>query len=249
MLALCNALEQQPRPAQAIIDACLQARLKALAKQGRAVVLLIDDGDALPAEALETIRDWTQGDGERGHYPLTAIISCRPPLAKRLAADSRYWLDRPLYPLSLVGTGRYLQQRISRAGIRAPGPFDRAATKAIQRQSGGWPGAIDALARDLLQQNTGAILRYRRAPRPPGETHRQPRRNLSALLLLLLLALLAWWFRTPLLERPLSENRDRAVEWLQEQARTVIEHLPNGAETMTIPAVIDNTPSSRDSEP
>jgi type II secretory pathway predicted ATPase ExeA len=245
LLALCNALAQQPRPARTIVNACLQARLKTLAEQDLAVVLLIDNGDTLSDEALNTIREWSRADSELEQYPLTVIVSCRPPLAERLATDPRYWVEVALKPLSLVGTGRYLQQRISRAGIRAPGPFDRAATKAIQRQSGGWPGAIDVLARDLLQQDTHSIRRYRRAPRAPDKARRQPRRNLSGLLLVLLLTLLAWWYRTPLLERPVWENRDRAVAWLQEQGQTLVQYLHDDTKPLTIPAMTSNTPTTR----
>lgn len=223
LVSLCNALDQQPRPAKAIVSACLQARLKALADQGLAVVLLIDDGDTLSSEALDTICDWTRADGEHGRYPLTVVISCRPSLSERLVADPRYWQDLPLKPLSLLGTGRYLQQRLDHAGIRTPGPFDRAHTKAILQQSGGWPGAIDALARDRLLQEPRTVQR-RRMRRPPGERGQPPRRNLSGLLLLLLLALLAWWYRAPLLEKPLWENRDRVVEQLQTLGQTLVEH-------------------------
>ena len=254
LVALCNALEQQPRPAKAIIDACLQARLKALAGQDRAVVLLIDDGDTLSDETLGTIVDWSRGDGERGHYPLTTIISGRPPLAERLTTEPRYqqgdrpgyWLEVALQPLSLVGTGRYLQQRISRAGIRAPGPFDRARTKAIQRQSGGWPGAIDALARDLLQQETQTIRRARQLRSPPNQDEQQPRRNLSGLLLVLLLALVAWWYRVPLLERPAWENRDRVVEWLQEQGQALTQYLPEGKQPGAISDAVVHDPGKHD---
>lgn len=128
----------------------LRLRLEELERTGLPVLLLIDAADAIPSAgraALEALA------GSASIGGLRAVISCAATTAAEITIDSRYWKRLDLRPLSASGTERYLHSRLASIGIhgrRLDDDFDADTIAEVHTESRGWPGHIDAFARDLL---------------------------------------------------------------------------------------------------
>lgn len=166
-------------------DGPLRARLEELDRRGHTVLLLLEAGDRLPNATLQTLCDWCRDPS----LPLSVVLSCAPSLAAELAEDRRYWEPVPLHPLSRLGTARYLRGRLQRAGVQGDGPFTTEQVEEIHRRSGGWPGLIDPLARERVEQSDRRLLRTAR---------RGSRGRLLLWIALLAAMLLAWQHRSAL---------------------------------------------------
>lgn len=175
------------------LDDAISERLRQLTDEGKSALLLIDNGDELDQDSLTALLALSQAGQPRPEAPLAVVIACSTGFAAERTADRRYWQGVALSALSLVGTGRYLQDRLSRVGIRGQRPFNRAVVEAIHAQTGGWPGAIDEQARATLSDSGPLLL--------STEFRLSRRMRVTGLLLLLLvLAGLGWKFREPLRE-------------------------------------------------
>ena len=131
------------------VDA-LNTFLLASHAQGRSSVLIIDEAQALSADVLEQLRLLTNLETHErkllqivliGQPELRTMVA-RPgleQLAQRIIA--RYHLG----PLSAPDTARYVQHRLSVAGLGGPSPFDAAALKRVYQRSGGVPRRINLL--------------------------------------------------------------------------------------------------------
>ena len=131
------------------VDA-LNTFLLASHAQGRSSVLIIDEAQALSADVLEQLRLLTNLETHErkllqivliGQPELRTMVA-RPgleQLAQRIIA--RYHLG----PLSAPDTARYVQHRLSVAGLVGPSPFDAAALKRVYQRSGGVPRRINLL--------------------------------------------------------------------------------------------------------
>lgn len=134
---------------KALVDALNRFLLQVHAQGGQAV-LVIDEAQALSAEVLEQLRLLTNLEtSERkllqivliGQPELRAMVASPglEQLAQRVIA--RYHLG----PLSAPDTARYVQHRLSVAGLAGPLPFDAAALKRVHERSRGVPRRINLL--------------------------------------------------------------------------------------------------------
>ena len=132
-----------------LVDA-LNTFLLASHAQGRSSVLIIDEAQALSADVLEQLRLLTNLETHErkllqivliGQPELRALVAGpgMEQLAQRVIA--RYHLG----PLSAADTARYVQHRLSVAGLAGPVPFDAAALRRVHERSRGVPRRINLL--------------------------------------------------------------------------------------------------------
>lgn len=126
----------------------LLGQIARLNQVGQEVYLLVDDAEKLQDEALDTLTSLAAGDSDgRAHV----FLFGEPELLARL--DARGKADdchvQELQPYTLADTRAYLAQRLEGAG-QGLELLDDAQIEEIHVESGGWPGAINRVARELL---------------------------------------------------------------------------------------------------
>ncbi|GAP35752.1 ExeA family protein [Piscinibacter sakaiensis] len=118
--------------------------------QGRHCVLLIDEAQQLAADVLEQLRLLTNLETHERKL-LQIILVGQPELRELLAQPAleqlaqRVIARHHLGPLDEADTARYLQHRLSVAGLRGPSPLPPARLRRIHRLSGGVPRRINLL--------------------------------------------------------------------------------------------------------
>ena len=167
----------------------ISRRLQQLADDGQRVLLLVDNAEQLDADSLSSLLQLARTRQPATPAALGIVLACLPEFTAE-HTDRRHWEPVLLKPLSVAGTARYLQDRLSRAGIRGYGPLNRAMVEDIHAQSGGWPGNIDQQARKRLGDINRHLLNTRMGRR------RSPA-SLVILFALAIIAALAWHNREP----------------------------------------------------
>ena len=142
---------------------CINDRLLEIYAQGRRVILIVDEAQALPVETLEQIRLLTNLETRTAKLmqiilvgqPELDVLLERPellPLRNRITARFR------LGPLRPTETRDYIHHRLRIAGLSTP-LFTPAAIRAVHRDSHGLPRSINIICdRALL----GAFVKRRR---------------------------------------------------------------------------------------
>lgn len=126
----------------------LLGQVARLNQVGQEVYLLVDDAEKLQDEALDTLAALAAGDSDgRAHV----FLFGEPELLARLDARGRAanCHVQQLQPYTLADTRAYLAQRLEGAGQELE-LFDDAQIEEIHAESGGWPGAINRVAREVL---------------------------------------------------------------------------------------------------
>ena len=164
----------------------LLGQVARLNQAGQEVYLLVDDAEKLQDEALDTLAELAAGDNDgRAHVFLFA----EPELLERLdalgKADGCHVQE--LQPYTLEDTRAYLAQRLEGAG-QGLELFDDRQLEEIQVESGGWPGAINRVAREVLNE---AMLAEDRSVVPAGVGMNLPKKHLLALVVVAAGVLLA----------------------------------------------------------
>src|SRR6056297_2856863 len=137
----------------------LQRHLTALVAEGKRPVLLIDEAQALPGSALETVRLLTNLETEQRKL-LQVVLFGQPELDQRLASDDfrqlrqRISFSASLRPLPKKTVGEYVGHRLKVAG-GDPGLLTRPALTRLARASGGIPRLINVLAHKALMSAYG----------------------------------------------------------------------------------------------
>jgi MSHA biogenesis protein MshM len=133
----------------------LVGRMMTLAKQGRPVLLLIDEAQSLPDGTLHALQ--LMGNMELNKHKILQIVFFGQTefdetlkkkrfrsLRQRIAFSSR------LEPMRFEGVQHYIDHRMASAGYNGPSLFDRAAVRRIYRASGGVPRLINVLCHKSL---------------------------------------------------------------------------------------------------
>lgn len=146
-----------PRPARgsakALVDALNGYLLDAYA-QGMRVVLLVDEAQALPVDALEQVRLLTNLETDTQKL-LQVVLLGQPELRDVLAREDLRQLSQRitarfhLTPLDRDETGEYLRHRYRIAG-GARFPFTPGAMRRIHAHSGGVPRITNVVAERAL---------------------------------------------------------------------------------------------------
>jgi len=125
------------------------------ARQGRRVVLCMDESQGMPLETLETVRLLTNLETEKRKL-LQVVLFGQPELDRKLALESiRQLRQRITFQYSLRGLdreeiGAYAEHRLAIAGHAGAPLFDAGALRTLHRSSRGVPRLVNILAHKAL---------------------------------------------------------------------------------------------------
>lgn len=128
--------------------------LENLGAEGRRAVLIIDEAQNLPVEALEELRMLSNLNADVA--VLQVILVGQPGLKEKLCRPEleqfaqRVVVDYELEPLDRPDTRRYIRHRLMVAGGSGDGPFAEAACDAVHHFSAGVPRLINVLCETAL---------------------------------------------------------------------------------------------------
>lgn len=148
--------------ALAVTDA-IHRRLVELKREGRGVVVLLDEAQALPDASLEAIRLFGNLETESSKL-LQVVLFGQPELDARLQADQlrqlrqRITFSYRLRPLLRDETRAYLEYRLMASGYRGTTLFAPSAVRLLWRASRGIPRLINILAHKSLMVAYGQGL-------------------------------------------------------------------------------------------
>jgi MSHA biogenesis protein MshM len=125
------------------------------ARQGKTVVLCLDEAQAMPVETLEALRLLTNLETEKRKL-LQVVLFGQPELDQKLEHQSIRQLRQRItfqYRLTALGreeTDRYLSHRLRVAGYRGSRLFPRPAARLVHRYTGGIPRLINIVAHKAM---------------------------------------------------------------------------------------------------
>jgi MSHA biogenesis protein MshM len=162
MLALADELET---PLEKDFDQyqllkAINYRLLNLAREGKRVLLCLDEAQAMPIESLEALRLLTNLETEKRKL-LQIVLFGQPELDRKLQQDAirqltqritfHYWLG----PLTKDDLDFYLSHRLNVAGFSGRRLFSQGAVRALNAASGGIPRLVNILAHKSLMLTYG----------------------------------------------------------------------------------------------
>ena len=133
----------------------LMQRLLDVARQGKRVVLCMDETQAMPLATLETVRLLTNLETEKRKL-MQVVLFGQPELDRNLASASvrqlrqRITFQYRLKALDRKEVARYVAHRLAIAGYAGPALFSPAALKELHAASGGVPRLVNILAHKSL---------------------------------------------------------------------------------------------------
>jgi MSHA biogenesis protein MshM len=137
------------------LDKQLTQRLLDIARQGKRVVLCMDETQAMPLATLETVRLLTNLETEKRKL-MQVVFFGQPELDRKLASQSvRQLRQRITFQHVLKALGRnevadYVAHRLTIAGYCGSALFGDGALKSIHRASRGVPRLVNILAHKSL---------------------------------------------------------------------------------------------------
>jgi MSHA biogenesis protein MshM len=174
------------------------------ARQGKTVVLCLDEAQAMPIETLEALRLLTNLETEKRKL-LQVILFGQPELDQKLEGESvRQLKQRITFQYRLTALRRdevdqYLAHRLRVAGFHGDRLFTPLAARLVHRWSGGVPRLINVIAHKAMllafgegaQRVRPAHVRQAVADTPAAQQHR-PWRWFGFALLLLSAGSIGW---------------------------------------------------------
>ena len=148
------------RATQNDIVRAMTRRLIQLARDGKRVVVILDEAQELPEKTLEAVRLLTNLETEKRKL-LQVVIFGQPELDRRLESPSlrqlrqRITFSYNLAPLDADGVRNYVRHRLQVAGHRGGPLFDAHALKKIFRASRGTPRLVNILCHKSLMAAYG----------------------------------------------------------------------------------------------
>ncbi len=142
------------------------------ARQGRRVLLCMDECQGMPLETLETVRLLTNLETEKRKL-LQVVLFGQPELDRKLASESiRQLRQRITFQYSLHGLdreeiGAYVEHRLAIAGHAGAPLFEAGALRALHRGSRGVPRLVNILCHKAL------LLVFGEGGRSAGRRHVQ----------------------------------------------------------------------------
>lgn len=133
----------------------LTQRLLDIARQGKRVVLCMDETQAMPLATLETVRLLTNLETEKRKL-MQVVLFGQPELDRKLASESvRQIRQRITFQYALKALARhevadYVAHRLTIAGYSGPAPFADSALRTIHVASRGVPRLVNILAHKAL---------------------------------------------------------------------------------------------------
>lgn len=133
----------------------LVTRLCELHSQGRRVLLVIDEAQAMPGDTLEAVRLLTNIETESAKL-LQVLLFAQPELEARLQQpklrqlQQRILFSYTLRPLTKDEMTAYLNHRLIKAGFCRGALFQQRALRALHQKSQGIPRVINILGHKAL---------------------------------------------------------------------------------------------------
>ena len=133
----------------------LMQRLLDVARQGKRVVVCMDDTQAMPLGTLESVRLLTNLETEKRKL-MQVVLFGQPELDRKLASESvRQLRQRITFQYRLKALARnevfdYVAHRLTIAGYSGPALFTNSALRSIQLASRGIPRLVNILAHKAL---------------------------------------------------------------------------------------------------
>jgi MSHA biogenesis protein MshM len=133
----------------------LTQRLLDIARQGKRVVLCMDETQAMPLATLETVRLLTNLETEKRKL-MQVVLFGQPELDRKLASESvRQIRQRITFQYALKALARhevadYVAHRLTIAGYSGPALFADSALRTIHVASRGVPRLVNILAHKAL---------------------------------------------------------------------------------------------------
>jgi DamX protein len=177
----------------------IMAQIIQLALTGQEVYLLVDDAERLTGAAVETLLRLAQGNPEgRPHVFLFGEHALVARLEALVEGEERFHVIA-LQPYEEAETREYIALRLEGAGGRLD-CLSEEQLSHIHEGSGGWPGAINELARDELLQ----AMRQATGKRKSAGWHLSlPKKHLLALVAVIVVVAVALFMRD-VEERPVE---------------------------------------------
>jgi len=183
----------------------LTRALLGFAREGKRVLLCLDEAQAMPLESLEVLRLLTNLETEKRKL-MQVVLFGQPELNDRLKQHSvRQLRQRITFQYDLKGLRRdelqrYLVHRVSVAGGINASLFSRGAVATLHRSTGGTPRLVNILAHKALLLAYGegrqqvSVRHIRRAVTDTPEARRDwlPWLGLGGIVVGLL-ASIGWW--------------------------------------------------------
>jgi MSHA biogenesis protein MshM len=139
----------------------LQKHLMSLAKEGKSVVLIVDEAQALPFESLEALRLFSNLETEQNKL-VQVVLFAQSELDARLAKPElrqlrqRISFSYKLRPLSDKEIGLYVDRRLIKAGYsQASHLFSAGALRVLVKSSRGIPRLVNVLCHKALMLSYG----------------------------------------------------------------------------------------------
>ncbi len=133
----------------------INQRLISLANEGKKVVLIIDEAQAMSEETIEALRLLTNLETESARL-VQVVLFGQPELDELLARPSlrqllqRISFTQRIAPLDREAVAHYVQHRLALAGYNGPALFNRSALGLLAKASRGIPRLINILAHKSL---------------------------------------------------------------------------------------------------
>lgn len=138
----------------------INKRLVELVGQGKKVVLVIDEAQAMPPKTLEALRLISNLETETSKL-IHIVLFGQPELDRLLDHHSlrqlrqRISFSCDLLPLNREGTGQYISHRLSKAGYNGNQLFSDAAARLVFQVSQGVPRLVNILCHKALMCSYG----------------------------------------------------------------------------------------------
>ncbi|NIR58004.1 MAG: AAA family ATPase [Gammaproteobacteria bacterium] len=138
----------------------ITSRLMQLHREGKRVVVIVDEAQAMPEESLEALRLLSNLETER-YKLLQLVLFGQPELDARLARPGvrqlrqRITFGHRLSPLDRDGVGAYIRHRLVVAGRPRADLLAPEAVHAIYKGSGGIPRVVNVLTHKALMAAYG----------------------------------------------------------------------------------------------
>ena len=148
------------RATQNDVVRAMTVRLIQLAREGKRVVVILDEAQELPEKTLEAVRLLTNLETEKRKL-LQVVLFGQPELDRRLSAPNlrqlrqRITFSYSLTPLDVEGVNNYVRHRLQVAGHGGGVLFQAKAMKRIFRASGGTPRLVNILCHKALMAAYG----------------------------------------------------------------------------------------------
>ena len=140
--------------------ALITGRLLELSAEGKQVVLLLDEVQAMPDDSLEALRLLTNLETEKRKL-LQVVLFGQPELDVRLSQrklrqlKQRIVFSYRLCPLDRRALGEYVQYRLHVAGYRGPELFNARLIRQLYRSSRGIPRLVNLLCHKAMMSAFG----------------------------------------------------------------------------------------------